>query len=437
LDSCFIKQKDSPHISVPCSINLVHRKADGLENSFFLSFWNTKPLPEDRFICALQTLNVTYLAFFFMYPTPPKLRSKKDFPLRLVLGKGMTTVGTGDDHDMGEGDDRGEYFGGQGQEGSYSLDMIQEALLNANKGDRLSQYERRVALREMKEIIRDLRSQDSSLTAEQSPKGVQEGGPKNNDLVEKYLQSNEDVDGSLVQLKVLREEMQRLLSSSQQTERAKTEFCRKLSDSWDVVGHFPTDLMEVWIKAGGRKLPSTTQVTKTLSEMSAFWEAMSQLPTAEIKKIQSKKPAQQLLQVTRRLLTDFHLSPTVAEDLVTHWSKNPMMLQSSVQRLSVAVEGYQSLSVNAHSLALTAPDLQNFDEAVKTLSAEKQEEQFANLELWRERLMNLESRARRWELCSGVPLLIPLPETHPLWVEDGSLIRAIQKQLAVLNSKGC
>lgn len=143
----------------------------------------------------------------------------------------------------------------------YSADMIKEAIENISRGDRLSAYERRVAIREVKDILEQLYQDTQTI-----PSSLQ---------VETLLKLDESTKTN-EQLLVLSNEMMRLMRHAETLASEVSLLCTQLSSIWDAHGHQPYDLLEVKIKHTPASIPACPLSLSVLQSMLEMWITVSQ-----------------------------------------------------------------------------------------------------------------------------------------------------------------
>ncbi len=143
----------------------------------------------------------------------------------------------------------------------YSADMIKEAIEHISRGDRLSAYERRVAIREVKDILEQLYRDTQTI-----PSSFQ---------VETLLKLDESTKTN-EQLLVLSTEMMRLMRHAEALASEVSLLCTQLASIWDAHGHQPYDLLEVKIKHTPASIPACPLSLSVLQSMLEVWITISQ-----------------------------------------------------------------------------------------------------------------------------------------------------------------
>ncbi len=164
-----------------------------------------------------------------------------------------TNVADDDNDDDGDMDEL--------EEARFSAEMIQEAYANIKQPGKLSAYERRVALREVKEIIQQLLLETDSDVSSPSVAG--------------FLSVDEN-EKTEEQFLVLREEMLRLMKRCDELESKIVGLCKKIRLAWvQLCGgtqRHPRDMLEVKILRKPKSLNPSPVTVSVLSSMLAVLE---------------------------------------------------------------------------------------------------------------------------------------------------------------------
>lgn len=144
----------------------------------------------------------------------------------------------------------------------YAAQLIRNAYARLSSSDNISQYERRVALREIKSILDDA----------YADMGIE---PTNAD-VRRFLRADEHTETD-TQFRCLRNEMNAVLRRGDDLTRGIRAQCIRLKALWRDIDHTPMDLFEVAVNNGGESLAATQLTLSTVTAMAdAFAAALPQ-----------------------------------------------------------------------------------------------------------------------------------------------------------------
>jgi hypothetical protein len=141
----------------------------------------------------------------------------------------------------------------EGDDAAYTAELIRDALRDIDQTDSVSQYERRLALREMKCVLQDAYSD----RGEEPPAGK----------IKSYLTCDEHTE-TTEQFRVLRAEMMRILKETEQLQQRVRQLCSVLRSAWRSSGREPTpDLFTLAVMRGGKSLHPSRETLAVLEAM--------------------------------------------------------------------------------------------------------------------------------------------------------------------------
>jgi hypothetical protein len=287
-------------------------------------------------------------------------------------------------------------------EARYSADMIKEALSNLSRADRLSSYERRVAIREVKDILEQLYKDTQTV-----PSSLK---------VDTFLKLDEGTKTN-EQLLVLSEEMMKLMRHAETLAAEVTRLCSQLVSIWQLQGHQPFDLFEVKVKYSPATIPACPLALAVLQSMVDVWASIASESQPEGTDLKT------LLQ-----------GCGLRQDFVSHIMESVAGSTSKERALAARIAG------SLDELASVQRDVAALDRSpqIPRDVSERSAEGLALREEWLRKAKAAEVRIKAWEFISGVPFessagpvlylsrsdkSLSVSETRPSFVEE--LRRAI------------
>ena len=304
----------------------------------------------------------------------------------------MSKTSTGTTTNFGDDDDDDE-ISPELDEARFSAGMIQDAYRNIKNSDKLSSYERRVALREVKEIIQQLAAETDTIISDV--------------LVQKFLDSSES-EKTEEQFLVLREEMLRLMKRCDSLEMRIVELCSQVRSLWARLGHeMPRDMLEVKILRKPKSLrPSPSTIAVLLSVVSALEDAVNR--GGGVDDDADGTRAQQLFESAKQDFFDVLAACSV--DSSEHESifldlgcKTLADVKVSHARVVSSVAALQDLHVRANAM----PPPPVVDASWRNGTKKENEYIAASHEQWIVDARIVLSQCQAYELLSGIPFHAP------------------------------
>ncbi|CUG89089.1 Hypothetical protein, putative [Bodo saltans] len=249
----------------------------------------------------------------------------------------------------------------------YSADMIKEALENISRGDRLSSYERRVAIREVKDILEQLYNDTQTV-----PSSLK---------VDTFLKLDESTKTN-EQLVVLSEEMMKLMRHAETLAAEVSRLCSQLVSIWQVHNHQPFDLFEVKVKYSPSTIPACPLSLAVLQSMIDVWVSITS---------QSEPAGADL----KTLLQGCGLRQDFVAHIMESVANSPLKERSLAARVAGSLD--ELVSVQRDVAALDRSPQIPID--VKERSADS----LALREEWLRKAKAAEVRIKAWEFISGIP----------------------------------
>lgn len=260
------------------------------------------------------------------------------------------------------------------EDARYGAALIKEAMQRLDHTDQLSNYERRVALREIKDFIRgtleELRVEPSNADAK------------------RFLAMNENSE-TQQQLVVLRKQMDDLMQYSGALARGIVGTCRQLAALWDKHDYAPGDLFEVRIRSAPERVPATPLIAAVLQAMIDVWTRFD--AESDEARLAAAVAQEERYRV---LLLGCGVPEHLASVVISEVPSGGPSLELRVERLSSALEELADLQRRINTLG-------RMPQPRTALEYEQLEEWIVNAE-------KLLATCRAWELASGVPIYAPL-----------------------------
>lgn len=301
----------------------------------------------------------------------------------------------------------------------YTSEMLQEALSNLHRSDKMSAYERRVILREVRDIIdqllRDTDSVASSLEVEQAMRATSK---------------DQDAAWTSNALKVLKEEMVRLMQHAERLHDAVGMQCKRLAAAWAAAGHSPSDLLEVRIQYSPKAIAATPEALSVLQELVEVWENSSD----DAARSRSRDDAVQLLQETIRNVyglsaedaaaaTTDRVHPRFAPGTPSSSSSSSSVGPTALEIVAMAarIRGSQAAfreiaSLCAKTTVAQPPMLPGMRADSSSAPAEaSRKEAFEYTENWLSDAQHMRKKIANWEEWSGFAFPVDEAVHRELW----------------------
>lgn len=273
---------------------------------------------------------------------------------------------------------------------SYTAELIRNARRSLDQADDMSNYERRLALREMKLVIndalRDLHTEPSSAT------------------VKKYLALGEGTAEDVDQVKVLDAEMQALLKRSEMLTREVAALCAKIGALWQKHGYVAQGIFEVRIAGGGKGINASGSALVCLQMMHDTWAAFDVTKSGESQAMLVQRELERL----RSIYGACCVPDALTQQLLEHKRSRCLpALQTSTERAGSCLPGYEDLTklINARVPALPSAVIVAMKRTAATEESAVMRE-FDQVEEFVECCETVIHRIDDWELLSDVPFFI-------------------------------
>lgn len=289
----------------------------------------------------------------------------------------------------------------------FNFDLITDAQRFLECDGDLSNYERRLAVREMRDILEVL--------LEESPEH------SNDPRIDAAMKRGDISDAAVARetFSVLRAAIRDLLGRQKRLAQEISHCCMLITERWVAVGHTPVDPFEVKIRDRAR-LPATSWCLVALQKLVSLWTVSSH----------SNEDTSNVNARLKDLLLSVH-----APDSFHRWigseSTSTQQKVSLCDRLFSTLDEYGSIVEQLERLREVPPPLTAHSALALEQSA------FEARELWIAAAEPLLLRIRKWELVSGVPLFAPLGIALRLSVGDPgdeSVETLIRRRLATFNA---
>ena len=182
----------------------------------------------------------------------PECGDGASLPKKPAVAKASAGAGTSApdwEHDLVDsGDD-----GSDAEDAEYTAELIRDAARDLNRSDRMSEYERRVALREIKMVLKDA----------YDDRGERPTNPK----IREYMLKDEHTNTN-EQFRLLREEMLRVAAETEAFSARISQMCHVIRSAWKSQQYRPTtDLFEIAVLRGGRRLNPNAETIRVLEAL--------------------------------------------------------------------------------------------------------------------------------------------------------------------------